>query len=170
MKLKILLLLLTAIYFLSVQLASAQVKAELGSQDGWSYVVTQPGLRSGGEKVFSWGQLFFNKNPIPHELERNGLKILIVLGIFEYTVPATASDDHGWFKRGNIPTSGAPFGKDTISENDLKKGFYFASFKDKKKKTPKDWIFIQGQEVDNPWMAWVDPNRLDNFAAQLPKE
>ena len=166
MKYKTILWILIFLSSFSVPRVFGQIKQELGNQDGWSYGQSRAGINDKDHKMSVLGWLYFNNTPMPVNLQRRDILIINSLGTFQYKILQEDFGDRGWFKISDIKLSDAAEGKDTFSNDDLTRGFYFASLKDKRKATPAAWIFIQGQG-GGQWTAWVDPNRLADFADTL---
>lgn len=153
---------------LAVTPSMAEVKQELGRQDGWTYGETRAGIKDKDHPMPTFGWLTFNEKPMPAKFERRDIIMIGPLGTFQYKLLEEDFRDFGWFKVSDIKSTDAPAtSKDTFSDEDTQRGYYFGSFNERRQNTPASWVFVQGAGGDGQWLTWVDPERLSEFALHI---
>lgn len=143
--------------------------------DDWGYCISRPGLRQEGQAVPEVGGLHFQREPVPHRLEEEGVRLTTPIGTFRYGEREDPLSSGGWWLDSEMTTherevEAAEAMAPTVTPDELEAGFYQASFADKKYGTPPDWVFVEADGAAEAlyWTSahltyWADPTKLDRL-------
>ncbi|MBN1797104.1 MAG: hypothetical protein JW822_00910 [Spirochaetales bacterium] len=124
--------------------------------DVWEYkiIITNPGTKSEGRL----GLLLYKGTDIGGYFET------VIIGTYKffYCISERPWDDAGYFQVGDFTASNTEI-EQSIQPAELEKGWYSASYSDRKKNTPAHWVFVTRGDKN----LFITPDKLSQLKSEL---
>ncbi len=126
-------------------------------EENWRYTVKEP--RRESAPIGPVGELEYRGRDIAPYFDR----IVISTRNFEYVIRVERSDYAGYrLSESPVEVNGTN-SREAISEEELRREWYFAPLDRRKRGTPEEWVWVQRANVE----AFVAPNRVSRLADAL---
>ena len=135
---------------------AAQERACPRASEGWLYCEARPGLRQEAQPVPVVGSLYYQEEPLPENLSRDGVRIVTPVGTFRYGEREDQLSSGGWLLESDN-TVPLYMQKKQVDSKELEAGFYSGGWQ---AGTPADWVCVWTPAY---LMYCADPAKLDHL-------